>query len=683
MDVKNRKDYVEFIQEALDSLKDDAFYNAFQNYLARGKNSLTIYRKQNQKKLDRTWIDIIEDSIISFDNIVRNPRKFIEREEEIVPIELSRSITTESVKHLAQHTNLIAEIDGDNITPNKILNINKEESFGMYENRFAYTTLLKVKEFVDKRAKLIEDSSGENNIINVNLESMFYFGEKALDFSIKLKSKSTSGDNEEENAQLVKDIARVQKIQNIINTFCNSNFAKQMSKYALVRPPITRTNVILKNPNFKKVLALWQFINTYEKLGYEIHSTESLEDISKQSHDNLSDNIFLNYLFYYNMIILNNPQEKIIRKSKYSPKFIKKFLENIVNSGDLEDVEIQNVMNLQANKQLNLSPKQEKALLNAIDKALLDDEKFLLAKQREVERKEKEKAEKDEKIRLQREKKKQLDALRKERLKQREAERKAREQEKLRAQREEEARQRFEEAKKKKLADLRIKFFMKALKIRELVELAQIKARLLQNDPNFKVEEDKDILTIEDKKVRVSLAKLIRKVLEIEKREGLKMDAKNQAKIEAKLNKAKEKEEKKEAVSNTPEQADIDNKDLASDVKLEESVQETVNDEQIQEQVEEPKQEETNELIDESNKEAEPQENNFHEENSQEDALEQKDIDDSKEESKEENSKEDVSQDELPLEEEKVEEHLNEMPQEEVKESDSIESEPIEKKQEE
>ena len=526
--------YVEFIQEAINSLKDDAFYNAFQNNIARGRNSLTIYRKQNQKKLDRAWIDIIEDSIINLDNIVRNPRKFIERQEEIVPIELSRSITTESVKHLAQHTNLIAEIDGDDITPNKILNINKEESFGMYENRFAYTTLLKIKEFIDKRAKLIEDSSGENNIINVNLESMFRFGDKALDFSIKLKSKSTSGDNEEENEQLTKDIKRVQKLQTIINTFCNSNFAKQMSKYALVRPPITRTNVILKNPDFKKVLALWQFINTYEKLGYEIHSTESLEDISKQSYDNLADNIFLNYLFYYNMIILNNPQEKIIRKSKYSPKFIKKFLENIVNSGDLEDVEIQNVINLGSSSKGNLTPKQEKNLINAIDKALLDDEKYLLAIQKNNERIEKEKQERLARAQAKRDRKRQLDALRRERLKQRAAEKKAREQEKLRAQREAEAKKRFEEAKAKKLADLRIKFFMRALKIRELVELAQIKARLLQNNPNTNLGEDKDLLSIEDKKVRVNLEKIIKKALEIEKRESDKIDAKNVARTVAK-----------------------------------------------------------------------------------------------------------------------------------------------------
>lgn len=580
MDVKNRKDYVEFIQEAINSLKDDAFYNAFQNNIARGRNSLTIYRKQNQKKLDRAWIDIIEDSIINLDNIVRNPRKFIERQEEIVPIELSRSITTESVKHLAQHTNLIAEIDGDDITPNKILNINKEESFGMYENRFAYTTLLKIKEFIDKRAKLIEDSSGENNIINVNLESMFRFGDKALDFSIKLKSKSTSGDNEEENEQLIKDIKRVQKLQTIINTFCNSNFAKQMSKYALVRPPITRTNVILKNPDFKKVLALWQFINTYEKLGYEIHSTESLEDISKQSYDNLADNIFLNYLFYYNMIILNNPQEKIIRKSKYSPKFIKKFLENIVNSGDLEDVEIQNVINLGTGNKGNLTPKQEKNLINAIDKALLDDEKYLLAIQKNNERIEKEKQERLARAQAKRDRKRQLDALRRERLKQRAAEKKAREQEKLRAQREAEAKKRFEEAKAKKLADLRIKFFMRALKIRELVELAQIKARLLQKNPNTNLGEDKDLLSIEDKKVRVNLEKIIKKALEIEKRESDKIDAKNVARTVAK----QLKEATKKTISGNASDDKSSNDKSSNDKSLNESnaVSSTSNEENVQ-----------------------------------------------------------------------------------------------------
>lgn len=45
------------------------------------------------------------------DKVIRNPRVTIEDNEEIVPIALSKKITVESIKHLAQHTNLIQDID--------------------------------------------------------------------------------------------------------------------------------------------------------------------------------------------------------------------------------------------------------------------------------------------------------------------------------------------------------------------------------------------------------------------------------------------------------------------------------------------------------------------------------------------------------------------------------------------
>ena len=509
-DLTNKTDYIEFINGIFESLQEDPFYGAFANNLGAGKNSLNVYRRINRKKLDRAWIDIIEDTIINLDNIVRKPRLYIAREEEIVPIELSRSITTESVKHLAQHTNMIAEIDeDDNIIPNKILNVNKEESYEMYENRFIYTLLLKLKEFVDKRAKLIEESEGNESAVNVNLESKFKFGDKDLDFQIKLKSSFVGEeDAEEENQKFLTDCERVKKLQTIINTFLLSPFAKTMSRYALVKPPITRTNVILKNPDFKKALVLWQFVNTYEKLGYEVHSTETLEDIANDSHNIVIENNFLNYIFYYNIILLNQPQEKITRKSKIHPKFVKKFVEQAVSEGLVDDVEIQNVIRDGREKKTRFSIMQEEAINRAIDKALLADEEYLRQKQKERERQEKLEAE--EKARKEAERRAEIEKAREERMKEREEARLAKEAEEARRLQEEAEAKAKEEAKQKILEELRLRLFKKFFKTDKLVELAQKKALELANNPNVDVENDEEIQQVDDEKIRISLANLIR-----------------------------------------------------------------------------------------------------------------------------------------------------------------------------
>lgn len=50
------------------------------------------------------------------------------QEEEVVPVEKAKKISQETIKHLAQHTDLIQDVDEDGtITPSKVLNVNKKK----------------------------------------------------------------------------------------------------------------------------------------------------------------------------------------------------------------------------------------------------------------------------------------------------------------------------------------------------------------------------------------------------------------------------------------------------------------------------------------------------------------------------------------------------------------------------
>ena len=86
----------------------------------------------------------------------------IVNEEDIVKIELARRVTVESIKHLSRNTNLIQDYDKDtgDVKPSKILNINKEESFNTYENRFIYSLIQNMKGFIarKKSAGIVESS---------------------------------------------------------------------------------------------------------------------------------------------------------------------------------------------------------------------------------------------------------------------------------------------------------------------------------------------------------------------------------------------------------------------------------------------------------------------------------------------------------------------------------------------
>ena len=101
------QDFHEFIE----IFGEEEVYSALDSLLRAGQNSFGLSKRLMEKVIDVSWVEAIENGLLHLDNVLRNPRRTIEDVEEIVPIALSRKITVESVKHLAQHTDLIQNID--------------------------------------------------------------------------------------------------------------------------------------------------------------------------------------------------------------------------------------------------------------------------------------------------------------------------------------------------------------------------------------------------------------------------------------------------------------------------------------------------------------------------------------------------------------------------------------------
>ena len=96
---------------------------------------LKINKTTKKSYVDFSWIPMIEQNLEYIDNIIRNPRRFIIPEEEILIVEKTKKVNQETVRHLASHTNYIQDIDEDGmVKPSKLLNVNKEETYDIYEN---------------------------------------------------------------------------------------------------------------------------------------------------------------------------------------------------------------------------------------------------------------------------------------------------------------------------------------------------------------------------------------------------------------------------------------------------------------------------------------------------------------------------------------------------------------------
>ena len=493
-------------QITTDSLfEDNSVFSAVLSQIEGGHNEYTHFSRKLEKIIDLKWVDAIEKCIIPLDTIIRNPRKFIVQEEEIVPIEKARKISAESIRHLAQHTNMINSVKDGMVTPSKILNVFREESYDIYENRFIYTLLINVKNFIEKRYAVIFKLSGEENVNVIKMNSNAKIGKETVNYSIELNAKKTADslDMDEESDVLL----RIERIRRIIDEFLHSSFASQLIGCTPVRPPITRTNLITKDPNFKMCLDLWIFVESYTDVGYEINLIEKNEPVSDKYIGEL------NRLMAFNYLILKNNTDDVFdpstakKKRKLKPKFIKNFIEELVNDYDVTDDEVRRIFVDEITKFSNKRKAQEEkidaAIARCLDsenarKAEIEAKRRAEAERRaEIERRKaerariaKEKAEAKERARLEREaarkkaaeeREKEKVRLAKERLK---AKEKAAKEKAVAAEKEKIARekQRLKEKAAKEKAAILAKEKAERARKREKERLAKEKAEMLEKE---------------------------------------------------------------------------------------------------------------------------------------------------------------------------------------------------------
>ena len=267
-------DFREEIQEIMDFYRDNIQLKSLMNILHGTEGSIALNRILMQKIIDSSWVEAIEKGLLHIDNVLRNPRRTIEDVEEIVPIALSRKITVESVKHLAQHTDLIQSIDKKTgkITPSKILNVHKEESLMTYENRFVNTLIDRLYIFITMRYEKLVKVSKDEEIFTLGFNTTLddrSGGKMKIEVHIEnehsLETRDRSG---------YTIWQRVEKLKKVIEGYKGSELCKTLGTN-FIRPPVMRTNAIMKNVDLKACLTLWQYIESYDKVGYEINIENS------------------------------------------------------------------------------------------------------------------------------------------------------------------------------------------------------------------------------------------------------------------------------------------------------------------------------------------------------------------------------------------------------------------------
>jgi len=308
------------------------------NEFVKKLESEMIYQSNfNSDAMSFDWITEISFACKYLDNIVRNPKVLLMKEEDIVKIEKAQKITVASVKDLTQNTQYIEEIDPktQDIKPSKILIERSEETFNSYENRFIYTLLKNLELFIAKKEDVLKHLEVDNDKTLEYLANTVANGEK-IKIELKITANNIAG-----NKAIDKEIANLRKQMKLIKEYMsmwrNSEFVKGMDKARaiLVSPPIKKNNVILKNPNFQVAMKLWDFLQNYEE-GNANYNQQDLNTSGNAILKGLLDDAFLTDYYVFDAISKSKREQKE-KLADYAvimiEQQIKRVIELLLNNG--------------------------------------------------------------------------------------------------------------------------------------------------------------------------------------------------------------------------------------------------------------------------------------------------------------------------------------------------------------
>ena len=304
--------------------------NSFNNSV---QSEYTVNTNVESFEADFEWLELMEETVVYIDNILRNPNRFIINEEEVVNVEKARRVTFESIKHLARNTSMIQKIErnGD-VKPSKILNINKDENYNTYENRVIYTLIKNMQMFIDMKKRDLVTKSFTKDSKRSEYHGTSRVGAEVVDISVSMASKSNVTSEYGRNNDLSVE-QRIDKLELQVADLTRTDVYKLLDKanVARVTPPIKKTNLILKNTNFQYAMKLWNYLQTYVDNGNK--TTKSSSTIK----ENINVKGMFDDVFLLNYLIVNRLGEN---KQELKAEKNKELVETLTNNMITKIVEI-------------------------------------------------------------------------------------------------------------------------------------------------------------------------------------------------------------------------------------------------------------------------------------------------------------------------------------------------------
>jgi len=289
----------------------------YQDFIAKTmiKTKFDIY--QNQGLDEYTWIDIIEQYLPFLKNAVDNPY-------------------------------------------HDVIEVSDEQS---YENRFLVTLTLRLNNFLHGQYQDLL-----NRISAPGRRQIGYFGKTILEgeeVEIKFEIKSTKKGNIEKNKAYgltIKD--RIKRMIDFLETILKTPFLKSLKDISLVKSPIQKTSAILEELNYRKLLEMWEFLESYILLQKTCVSKELHEKQREKSKRDLYIPYFMNYQVLKNVGTINSLDETFYKK------YVEHLIERLVEEGSMDEKLFKKMVNKKFDEEYAKKRNRDKTIQVIYEKSI-------------------------------------------------------------------------------------------------------------------------------------------------------------------------------------------------------------------------------------------------------------------------------------------------------------------------
>ena len=270
--------YAKIYAEVENDTMNDPYGSYILQRVKGGQKSVFNKTQSEIRNFDMSFLDTIESVYPAILKIMRDPKRSIRYENDVVQVEKAKKTSSETVRHLASHTHFIKQVTEDNVIPSKVLTTFAEDELAIYENRFIKSLVKRLDQFVERRYEVMKVSleSFETDKLDVKNTFMVSGQEVTIDLDIQIKNDLTA-DVETTREQF----NRLLQVRQDIAGLKGTEFMRALAKARDVLPPIMKTNIILHNPDFKLCYGLWLYLDRVDSIATNVDVKEKAYKYSK------------------------------------------------------------------------------------------------------------------------------------------------------------------------------------------------------------------------------------------------------------------------------------------------------------------------------------------------------------------------------------------------------------------